>query len=251
MCEILGHVPHQSRGRESVADIVIESAGGLRSPDGRVEIGATSTTYSDGRAVTQVIASYDRGGSGLIAFHEPRVSVAVEWVGNTRVVVSYPARLTPSNTHNTVVEGARVEYKPVPESKLPALKWVVESRIRGGQRRRQRRGSIVEITTDGRTRYRYDFYDTEGKGSHTKRLLARGYQAGGETWAGIIHGLLKLRAPELLVGIEMDPEADGLAIWSDSKATLTKVAKLVAAAKAHDGLLEAALQQATRDGQIE
>lgn len=112
---------------EPKGEVVVETAAVSRSPDGRVEVQPISTSYPDGKALTQVVASHAGGGSGLVAFQAPRVPVAIEWIGNTKIVTSYPSDMEPSNTHNNVVAGANVEYKPVPTSDLPALKWAVEN----------------------------------------------------------------------------------------------------------------------------
>lgn len=93
---------------------------------------------------------------------------------------------------------------------------------------------------------------TPTKKTNTPALCRReAIRAGGETWAGITYGLLKLRAPELLGQVELDPEGDGLAVWSDSKLALEKVASLIAMAKTDDALLDAAIKRASHDGQIE
>lgn len=63
--------------------------------------------------------------------------------------------------------------------------------------------------------------------------------------------MLKLRAPEIFAQVKMAPEADGLAVWSNNKAALEKLAKLIATAKNDDALMDAAIQQASRDGVIE
>lgn len=51
--------------------------------------------------------------------------------------------------------------------------------------------------------------------------------------------------------IELDPEADGLAVRSTNRAALTALARLVATAKKDPDLLAAAIERASLDDQME
>jgi hypothetical protein len=66
-----------------------------------------------------------------------------------------------------------------------------------------------------------------------------------------VYGLLKLRRPDLISEVDLDDEAEGLRVWSRSRATLESIASLVAAAKANENLLLQAIDVARRDGRIE
>ncbi len=112
---------------------------------------------------------------------------------------------------------------------------------------RELRGALVKV--DGR--FRYDYYDVDEPDSSVAALSARGFQGGGPTWAGITYGLIKLRQPALLRDVEFDDEADGLAIWSRSRATLLAVAGLITDAKQDPSLLAAAIAEATKAGRME
>lgn len=110
------------------------------------------------------------------------------------------------------------------------------------------RGQVMAME-DGR--FAYDYYDVSEPDSHMEFLQARGLQGGGPTWAGIVFGLLKLRRPELISEIDLDDEAEGLRVWSDSRAALESIASLVTEAKANEQLLLQAIETAQREGQIE
>jgi hypothetical protein len=63
--------------------------------------------------------------------------------------------------------------------------------------------------------------------------------------------LLVLRAPQVLDQIELDPEGDGLRVWSSSQAALTQIARLVTEAHGDPQLLAQAIERADRSGQME
>jgi hypothetical protein len=100
-------------------------------------------------------------------------------------------------------------------------------------------------------RYAYDYYDVSEPDSHMAFLQKKGLQGGGPTWAGIVYGLLKLRRPELISEVDLDDEAEGLRVWSKSRAALESIASLVAEAKANEKLLLQAIDVASKDGRIE
>lgn len=110
------------------------------------------------------------------------------------------------------------------------------------------RGEIVELA-DGIYSYRY--YDVHEADSSYAYLEGRGFQGGGPSWFGIIHGLVKLKEPSIYGKLEFDPEGDGLAIRSADREALVKVAKLVTKAKTTRALLDEAIEKAVAEGQME
>jgi hypothetical protein len=110
------------------------------------------------------------------------------------------------------------------------------------------RGNLFAV---GQGEYAYDYYDSFEEDSIAPMLQQRGYQGGGESWAGIVYGLLKLRAPEILQQVRLDPEAGGLRIWSSNRDSLTKVAKLVTQAHGDSKLLDLAIKAAEIDSEME
>lgn len=112
----------------------------------------------------------------------------------------------------------------------------------------QTRGKVFAVEGRG---YAYDYYDVWEPDSHTAFLQKKGLQGGGPTWAGIVYGLLKLRRPELIAEVELDDEAEGLRIWSESRAPLEAIASLIAEVKANEHLLQQAIDVARGDGRME
>ena len=110
------------------------------------------------------------------------------------------------------------------------------------------RGRLV-ASADGQ--FLYDYYDAHEQDSLASSLQDKGYQGGGESWAGIVYGLLKLHEPDVLQQVSFDPEADGLRIRSASRSTLTRVAELVTKAHGNPKLLAEAIEAAEADSEME
>jgi len=110
------------------------------------------------------------------------------------------------------------------------------------------RGRLVAV--DG-GQFVYDCYDAPEEDGIGHALLKRGYQGGGESWAGVIYGLLQLKAPSVLSQVRMDPEADGLRVWSSARTPLEEIAELVTAAHADPELLDLAIRRARIDDEME
>ena len=110
------------------------------------------------------------------------------------------------------------------------------------------RGSIIQIS---KTEFRYDYYDVNEKDSDFEFLIAKGYQGGGPSWEGIVYGILTLENPKILTEIRFDAEGEGLSIISSSKASLEKIALLVAKVKSNRSLLLKAIERAKKDQHME
>jgi len=224
------------------------------SPGGTCTAVVSSQTFADGTGLSQVIVEYAGGGSGLIAFYAPRVSMRLAWLSDQELVVHYPNDLPAPRidaTNSSFSRGYPVVYEAVPPNQIQPMTWTREGDIRTLGEEQMERGVIVTLEVDGRREHSYSYYDVHEADASTILLQSLGFQGGGPSWAGIIHGLVALRAPELAAHLDFDPEGDGLAVKSTRRAALQKVAKLVAAAKKDAALLSAAVERARRDGAME
>jgi hypothetical protein len=231
---------------------VFEQSEIFRSPSGKYEATVCSQSSGPGQELTQAIVAE----SGLIAFYAPRVSMAFEWNGDEELLVRYPddvpaPRIDATNSSFGPGGRCRVIYRAVPRSQVPPLQWTRAGELRVVAEESLERGALVTLETDGRVEYSFSYYDVDEPDSSAEALQARGLQGGGETWAGIIYGLVALRAPHLSDQLELDPESDGLAVRSSERAALLEVARLVATAKRDEAVLEAAISRALEDDQIE
>lgn len=105
-------------------------------------------------------------------------------------------------------------------------------------------GQLVEV---GPNQYRYDYVGS----TLTPMLQKKGYQGGGESWAGIARGVMALEAPELEAELRFDPEADCLALWATAAAPLRAVDGLLARVESDADLRKRALARAEADRVIE
>lgn len=226
----------------------------VSSPGGSHTVVVSSQTFADGKGLSQVIVEYAGGGSGLIAFYAPRVSMGLAWRSDDELVVRYPNDLPApciDATNSSFSRGHPVVYEAVQPNQIQPLTWTREGEIRTLREEQLERGMLVTLEVDGRREHSYSYYDVHEPDASTALLQAQGFQGGGPSWAGILHGLVALRAPELAAHLELDPEADGVAVRSTRRAALQKVAKLVAAAKKDAALLSAAVERARSDGAME
>lgn len=106
------------------------------------------------------------------------------------------------------------------------------------------RGRIFEHREPAPHRYTYVYADGQEQDPSVDALLRRGYQAGGPTWAAIVGGLVRYRAPELVEALHPDPEGDALYIHSDSRDALMTVARFVAEAKQDPAVMELGISNA-------
>jgi len=110
---------------------------------------------------------------------------------------------------------------------------------------------LIEVRTERCREYLYRYFDTSAPDSSLQMLQELGFHGGGPSWAGIVHGLVSLRAPKTASKIELDPEGEGLVVRSTNRAALLTVARLVAECKQNKTLLVQAIERATSDGEME
>ena len=191
----------------------------------------------------------------------------LRWDDDAHLVIGYPKELTPSKQETRIQnfdEVVSVRYEPYEGAgaQMATLEKVWgESTVE--ERRKHLppkpsnaivvdgatlRGTIVRVSEN---ELRYDYYDVDEPDSISAALQAKGFQGGGESWAGIVHGLVMLEQPSLMSRLRFDPEAEGLAVWSADRQSLEAVALLVTRARAEPKLLEAAIARAKADGEME
>ena len=110
------------------------------------------------------------------------------------------------------------------------------------------RGNIIKIS---QTEFRFDYYDVHEKDSDLEILEKMKYQGGGYSWEGIVYGAIKLSDENLLNEIRFDPEAEGLAIWSNNEESLKKVGRLIAVIKSDDKILLDCIERAKKNWKME
>lgn len=235
---------------------VFEYSESIASPSGTYSVAVSSQTSTSHKGLSQAIVSEPNGGSGLIAFYSPRVSMRFTWIRDDELRVRYPNNLPAPRidaTNSSFGPGGRgrVIYEAVPPNTIRPLRWARGGELRTLAEESLERGVLLTFKTDGRIEYSYSYYDVAEPDSSLEALQAKGLQGGGCSWAGIVHGLAALRAPDIIEELELDPEGDGLAIRSTNRAALITAARLVAAAKRDRSLLEAAIERAILDGQME
>jgi hypothetical protein len=233
---------------------LFEASEPVSSPSGIYTVVVSSQTSSANEGLSQAVVSEPNGGSGLIAFYSPRVAMGFVWNSDDELVVRYPIELPPPRidaTNSSFGLGGRVIYEAVPQADIPKARWAREGEHRTVTEESLERGVLLTFDIGDRREYSYSYYDVTESDSSSKALQAQGFQGGGYSWAGIAHGLVALQAPEIMGDIELDPEGDGLAIRSTNRAALMTVARLVAAAKSDQALLDAAIRRANLDGQME
>ena len=111
-----------------------------------------------------------------------------------------------------------------------------------------KRGRIIEIEFN---KFRLDYYDVAEEDTSMFDLIDKQLQGGGETWDGIVNQAIQFVNPNLLIGVDFDPEADGLAIWSNNKPTLEQISRLIAVLKSDESFLDKCIETAKKAGTIE
>ncbi|MBK7076354.1 MAG: hypothetical protein IPH44_29090 [Myxococcales bacterium] len=229
----------------------------------------SATVYSRDvdNGYTQVLVEFHQHGSGGGVFDVslPGMPIEARWLDDDTLCIAYPAE-APLEAYNRredqthcfeqVVQiryetftghGALVAEAIARRDLFHSTPQPASPRKPLTHKGRQLRGTIVKADN----RFRYDYYDVDEPDSSAEFLTASGYQGGGPSWAGIVYGLLALRQPALLPKIEFDEEADGLSVWSRTRATLLSIADVVTAAKEDPALLTAAIAEAVKAGRME
>lgn len=235
---------------------LFEHSDPVSSPSGIYTAAVSSQTTSPNEGLSQAVVSEPNGGSGLIAFYSPRVSMGFVWNSDNELLVRYPNDLPPpridaTNSSFGLGGRGRVIYQAVPQTDIPPLHWTPEGESRTVTEESLERGVLLTFDTGALREYSYSYYDVTESDSSSEALQAQGFQGGGCSWAGIAYGLVAIRAPEIMEDIELDPEGDGLAVRSTNRAALVTLAQLVATAKRDQALLDAAIKRANLDGQME
>ena len=236
--------------------IVIESSESVLSPSGIFSASVSSRTNGSNEGLSQAMVSGKDRGSGLIAFYFPRVPMNFVWNSDNELIVRYPndlphPRIDATNSSFGFGGKGQVLYEAVPRNQIRHVRWTQESKLIVIAEEPLERGILVTFETGDGIKYMYSYYDIYESDSSHNTLEARGLQSGGNSWAGIIHGLVSIQAPEIYDDLELDPEGDGLAIHSKSREALIKVARLIDKAKRDPRLLDEAIKQAERDKQME
>jgi hypothetical protein len=232
---------------------ILEESPPFPSPDGELVAHLSSLTSGNGNH-TQVTVSHSRGGSGLACVGEPRVALGLRWADNKTLVVRYPGDLSLENDwQNTFGHGGhgRAVYEPVSRDSIAPIEWTVSSQFEVVSEKELARGRLITIAFAGRRIYDYSYYDSWEPDSSAAFLASLGLQAGGETWAGMVRGLIEPDHPKIMSHLELDPEGDGIAIRSSRRSSLLLVADRIAEAKRDPAVLNAALEWARKRGQLE
>lgn len=178
-----------------------------------------------------------RGGVAVFAVPFADAPVQVSWRGEALLAVSYPWEKTPFIKHRRAeLDGQAVDIQ------YQALGRVVEPLAPDSYR-----GSLAEVAPG---EFRYAYHDVREADTCLDYLTAKGFGGGGESWAGIVYGLLMLRRPDVLELIRFDPGADGLVVRSSDREALEIIARLVTNAKQDRRLLDLALMTAVAAGQM-
>jgi len=235
---------------------IFEESEPVVSPSGRYTVVVSSQNGGPRQSLSQAIVSQADGGSGLIAFYEPRVPMRFVWIGDDQLVVSYPddlpaPRIDVMNSSYGLGGGGRVKYEPVPRAQLPAVRWTRVGDFEVLKEEQCERG-VLSTTRAGKQReHCYSYYDVREADASTSLLQAWGLQGGGETWASIARALVMLKKPAIASDLDFDAEGDGFCVRSRKRSALVTVAKLVAAAKRDEALLRLALERARSDDELE
>lgn len=217
------------------------------SPSG-IHSAGVITNVNEVGGITQVIVAFASSGGGVFTIDQADVPLRLRWVDDAQLIISYPRELKPS-WHRERIQSfddvVTVRIEPYdgavfPTKKTQPLKATV---IDAGTLR----GRVVNV--EGR--FRYEYFDVNEPDSSAAWLQAKGFQGGGPSWAGIVHGLVKLKRPELFDALEFDEEADGLVIWSTNRDALFAVARLVTDVKTDETLMKKAIEVANADDVME
>jgi len=215
------------------------------------------SAVSDQQGVTYVLVELGwparRASVGVFAVPQAEVPVRLTWRDDAHLVVAYPFELAPFRKAGCAQHGGdavEIEYEPLEgwsRGDRPDDPPARRARSRTSTAPALYRGELVEVSAG---RYRYEYRDADQSDSSRDELAARGLEGGGHSWAGIVHGLVVLRHPELRGRIELAPDGDRLVIHSRDREALVMVARLVTDAKRDADLLDLAIDTAIADGQM-
>jgi hypothetical protein len=179
----------------------------------------------------------------------------VEWNGDDELVVSYPDDVPPPDlrtANRTFGRGGRgrVTYRAVPRREIPEVIWTRDGEGAVDERTTLERGVVVALSRDGETSYSFSYADSFEPDPSVEWLQERGFQGSGDTWAGIVYGLVARHELALWPRLELDPESGSLSVTSRDREAVLTVARLVARAKREPAELEAAIRRAVQDGRM-
>jgi hypothetical protein len=178
-----------------------------------------------------------RGGVAVFAVPFADAPVEVSWRGEAQLAVSYRWEQTPFIKHRRAEldgQAVDIQYQAVGRAEEPLAP-------------ESYRGALGEVAPG---EFRYDYYDVREADSSLDYLAAKGFRGGGESWTGIVYGLLMLRRPDVLELVRFDPEAEGLAVRSSNREALETIARLVTDAKQDRYLLDLAIKTAVAAGEM-
>lgn len=227
---------------------------------GRTRTAEVFSISSAGRGNTQVMIAYgyptSKGGDGVFAVELPGAPLRIRWRDDAHLIIGYPIELVPSKRDASSYragETVEIEYETF-SGAGPTLAAIREHLAREAREANPTqiealvRGRIVGSAPD---ELRYEYFDVGEPDSSAGDLQGRGFQGGGESWAGIVEGLITLQRPELRASLRLDPEGDILIVWSHDRRALQDLARLIDAAKRDRGLFERAVGAAVAAGQME
>lgn len=242
-----------------IDETITESSESILSPSGKYSVVVSSSyqTSKPTEGLSQAMVSEPEGGSGLITFYFPRISMGFTWKSDTELVISYPNDLSSPRidaTNSSFGMGGRgsVIYRAVPRNEIRSLRWrTTEETITILAEEVLERGALVTFKMGDQIEYLYSYYDVSEPDSSHELLQSRGLQGGGCSWEGIVRGLVSLRAPDVLEFLNFDPEGDGLVIKSTNRDALVTVSHLIVASKREQALLNDAIERAIQGGEME
>ncbi len=114
---------------------IFESSESVSSPSGTFSVSVSSLTFGPNEAVSQAVVSEPGGGSGLIGFPFPRVSMGFVWNSDKELIVRYPNDLPPpcidaTNCSFSLGGRGRVLYQAVSRNQIRPLRWTQAGKLR-------------------------------------------------------------------------------------------------------------------------
>lgn len=165
---------------------IFEQSDPVASPSGIYSVAVSSQTSLPDEGLSQAVVSEPNGGSGLIAFYSPRVSMEFVWNGDNELIVRYPKeqptpRIDATNSSFGLGGRGRVIYEAVPQTDIRPLRWTPEGELRTVAEDALERGVLLTFDTGDHREYSYRYYDATESDSSSKALQAQGFQGGGDS----------------------------------------------------------------------